>query len=107
MPVLAATAAGVDLDSARAFLAEHGAVMLKAVAGGGGRGMRPVSDPSRLEDAFAACTREAEAAFGNGALYAEELLPAPVTSRSRSWVTAYGSSTATSASARCSGPARS
>ena len=74
VPVLAATAGGIDLDTARAFLAEHGSIMLKAVAGGGGRGMRPVTDPAQLDDAFAACAREAQAAFGDGALYAEELL---------------------------------
>ncbi|MDE0803598.1 MAG: acetyl-CoA carboxylase biotin carboxylase subunit, partial [Acidimicrobiales bacterium] len=75
VPVLAATAAGIDLGDARAFLAEHGALMLKAVAGGGGRGMRPVTDPADIDAAFDACTREAEAAFGDGSLYAEELLP--------------------------------
>ena len=74
VPVLAATDAGVDLAAAESFLAEHGSIMLKAVAGGGGRGMRPVSDPGELADALAACEREAEAAFGDGALYAEELL---------------------------------
>ncbi|WP_436794922.1 carboxyl transferase domain-containing protein [Actinospongicola halichondriae] len=74
VPVLSATEGGVDLDTARTFLQEHGAVMLKAVAGGGGRGMRPVRDLDALEEAFAACSREAEAAFGDGALYAEELL---------------------------------
>ena len=75
VPVLAATEAGIDLETARAFLDEHGTVMLKAVAGGGGRGMRPVSEPSQLEEAFAACGREAAAAFGDEALYVEELLP--------------------------------
>ena len=74
VPVLAATPAGIDLATAEAFLAAHGSIMLKAVAGGGGRGMRPVTDPAALADAFGACSREAEAAFGDGALYAEELL---------------------------------
>lgn len=75
VPVLASTAAGVSSDDARAFLAEHGALMLKAVAGGGGRGMRPVTDDAELAAAFDACVREASAAFGDGSLYAEELLP--------------------------------
>ncbi len=74
VPVLAATAAGVDPAEVRGFLAEHGAVMLKAVAGGGGRGMRPVTDAAHVDAAHAACAREAEAAFGDGALYAEQLL---------------------------------
>ena len=37
--------------------------------------MRPVTDPADIDAAFDACTREAEAAFGDGSLYAEELLP--------------------------------
>ncbi len=74
VPVLAATDSGVDVADARAFLAEHGAIMLKAVAGGGGRGMRAITDPSALDAAFDACTREADGAFGDGSLYAEELV---------------------------------
>lgn len=74
VPVLASTSAGVSLEDVRTFLAEHGAVMLKAVAGGGGRGMRPVDDATALASAYDSCTREAEAAFGDGSLYAEELL---------------------------------
>lgn len=61
----------IGLDEARAFQAAHGAIMLKARAGGGGRGMRAVLDPGELDAAFAACAREAEAAFGDGGLYAE------------------------------------
>ncbi|MGK2930232.1 MAG: carboxyl transferase domain-containing protein, partial [Acidimicrobiales bacterium] len=75
VPVLAATPGGIDEGAAAAFLAEHGSIMLKAVAGGGGRGMRPVHVPQHLPDSFGACAREAEAAFGDGSLYAEELLP--------------------------------
>jgi acetyl/propionyl-CoA carboxylase alpha subunit/acetyl-CoA carboxylase carboxyltransferase component len=51
------------------------AMVLKAVAGGGGRGMRVVASPEEIEGAFARCRSEAEAAFGNGALYAERLVP--------------------------------
>ena len=60
---------------ALAFLKEMGpggAVMLKAAAGGGGRGMRPVSNVADLPDAFARAQAEAEAAFGDGRLYAEK-----------------------------------
>ena len=51
------------------------ALMLKAVAGGGGRGMRVVADPDALAPAFEACAAEARAAFGSGAVYAELLMP--------------------------------
>ncbi|MCW2665881.1 MAG: Carbamoyl-phosphate synthase chain ATP-binding protein, partial [Frankiales bacterium] len=56
------------------LLASTGALMLKAVAGGGGRGMRVVTSAGELADAAARCASEALAAFGNGDLYAEELL---------------------------------
>ena len=48
--------------------------MLKASAGGGGRGMRLVDDPADLEDAFEAASAEAGAAFGDGTLYVEKVL---------------------------------
>jgi len=50
-------------------------VLLKAAAGGGGRGMRVVNDETELPRAFATAKAEAEAAFGNGALYLEKFLP--------------------------------
>ncbi len=49
-------------------------VILKADAGGGGRGMRRCSDARELSEAFAAATAEAEAAFGDGRLYLERYL---------------------------------
>ncbi|HEY8178917.1 MAG TPA: biotin carboxylase N-terminal domain-containing protein [Candidatus Limnocylindria bacterium] len=49
-------------------------LMLKAAAGGGGRGMRRVDDPAALPDAMAAAAREALAAFGDGTLYAERVI---------------------------------
>ena len=74
VPVLAGTGP-VDVEGALAFQRElSGAVMLKAVAGGGGRGMRAVTDPARLPDDYARCASEARAAFGDGRVYAEELL---------------------------------
>jgi acetyl-CoA carboxylase carboxyltransferase component/acetyl/propionyl-CoA carboxylase alpha subunit len=73
VPLIPGTGA-IDLEVARAFLARHGAIMLKARAGGGGRGMRPVRDPAELDAAFAACAREAQAAFGDDGLYAEKLI---------------------------------
>ncbi|MBI2375905.1 MAG: acetyl-CoA carboxylase biotin carboxylase subunit [Deltaproteobacteria bacterium] len=49
-------------------------VLLKADAGGGGRGMRRADDRGSLESAFLAASAEARAAFGSGALYVEKLL---------------------------------
>ncbi|MFP5322583.1 MAG: carboxyl transferase domain-containing protein [Acidimicrobiia bacterium] len=74
VPVLAATDGATDLATGEAFLAEHGALMVKAVAGGGGRGMRIVREPGELAAAMDACRREAQAAFGDDAVYVEELL---------------------------------
>jgi 3-methylcrotonyl-CoA carboxylase alpha subunit len=51
--------------------------LLKAVAGGGGRGMRIVSDERDIGEAVAAATREAVRAFGNGTLYVERLIARP------------------------------
>jgi len=46
-------------------------LLLKAAAGGGGKGMRFVEDPAELENAYSTASNEAEAAFGDGALYVE------------------------------------
>jgi acetyl-CoA carboxylase, biotin carboxylase subunit len=64
------------VDEARELAGEMGyPVLLKAAAGGGGRGMRIVPDESELPRAFATAKAEAEAAFGSGALYLEKFLP--------------------------------
>lgn len=52
-------------------------VMLKASAGGGGRGMRAVMEPSELADAFERCQSEASAAFGDGSVFLERLVVDP------------------------------
>ena len=52
-------------------------VMLKAAAGGGGRGMRAVNAPEDLAAAFARCASEAAAAFGDGAVFLEKLIARP------------------------------
>jgi len=49
-------------------------VLIKAAAGGGGKGMRVVDDPGDLAEACAAASREAAAAFGNGTIYIEKFL---------------------------------
>ncbi len=77
VPLLAGTSTAVTLAQARDFLARlgpGGAVMLKAVAGGGGRGMRPVTSLAGLEEAFTRASSEAAGAFGSGELYVEELM---------------------------------
>ncbi|HLZ23975.1 MAG TPA: biotin carboxylase N-terminal domain-containing protein [Ktedonobacterales bacterium] len=52
-------------------------VMIKASAGGGGKGMRAVRDESDLLDALASARREAQSAFGDGTLILERVIPAP------------------------------
>lgn len=52
-------------------------VLVKATAGGGGRGMRTAFDSSEIEDAYREAQAEAEAAFGNGDLYLEKLIVHP------------------------------
>ena len=52
-------------------------IMIKAVAGGGGRGMRPVHNDVSLMQGINAARVEAEKAFGNGALYMEKLIENP------------------------------
>ncbi len=52
-------------------------VIIKAVAGGGGRGMRIVKQPSELPHAFKTAQREAESAFGVGDVYIEKYLESP------------------------------
>ena len=74
VPLVAGINQAVSLEQAQSFCAEHGAVMLKALAGGGGRGMRAVFEPATLAEAYARCQSEAQAAFGNGALYIEQLV---------------------------------
>lgn len=62
-------------DDVRAFMTELGRpLMLKAVAGGGGRGMRVIRDAGAIDEAWARCAAEARVATGSDALYAEELV---------------------------------
>ncbi len=73
LPLAAGSNRATSLDEARALL-EGGPIMLKALAGGGGRGMRAVREAGELEQAFERCQSEARAAFGNGDLYVERLI---------------------------------
>jgi acetyl-CoA carboxylase biotin carboxylase subunit len=52
-------------------------VIIKATAGGGGRGMRIVRDPGDLENAYRTASHEAEKAFGNPSVYIEKYLEQP------------------------------
>ncbi|HYF58454.1 MAG TPA: carboxyl transferase domain-containing protein [Burkholderiaceae bacterium] len=78
VPVLAGTGTPTSLDEARAFVAGLPAgagAIVKALAGGGGRGMRVVRDAAELEAAWPRCESEARKAFGDGSLYVERLMP--------------------------------
>ena len=77
VPLVRGLNQAVSLEQAQAFmqaLGAGGAVMLKALAGGGGRGMRAVREASELPQAYARCQSEALNAFGNDALYVEQLV---------------------------------
>jgi acetyl-CoA carboxylase biotin carboxylase subunit len=75
VPTVPGTEGATTLAEARTAAAGIGyPVMLKASAGGGGRGMRYVDDPGELEDAYEAASAEAAAAFGDGTLYLEKVI---------------------------------
>lgn len=68
------TAQAVSLEEARGFFADLPAgssMMIKSVAGGGGRGMRAVFAVGDIDEAYARCQSEARAAFGDGQVYVE------------------------------------
>ena len=71
----------VPLDSARDAVLEAERigfpVLLKAAAGGGGKGMHVVSDEEQMAGAFGRATREAQSAFGDGRVFAERFLRSP------------------------------
>jgi len=75
VPTLPGTPSATDLESARRFLRAHGSVMIKALAGGGGRGMRLVKEEAELDSAYERCRSEALQAFGNAEVYAEKVFP--------------------------------
>ena len=78
VPVLDSTEATTDLDSLVAQAEGLGfPVFAKAVAGGGGRGMRRVEKKEDLRDALEAAAREAETAFGDGRMFLEQAVVRP------------------------------
>ncbi len=75
VPVVPGTEGATNLDEARDAAEEAGyPVLLKAVAGGGGKGMRTVREPAELEGAFQTAAAEAQAAFGEPGLYLEKAI---------------------------------
>jgi acetyl-CoA carboxylase, biotin carboxylase subunit len=73
VPLVPGTEGSTSVEEARAAAVEVGyPVLLKASAGGGGKGMRLVRDPDQLEAAFGMASMEAEAAFGDGSMYLEK-----------------------------------
>ncbi len=77
VPVVPGTDAA-DPASARAFAAQAGfPILVKAAAGGGGRGMRVIESERELDAALEAAAREAKATFGDGRLFLERYLARP------------------------------
>ena len=75
VPVLAATPGAATVAQVRDFHRRtSGPIVIKAIAGGGGRGLRVVTREDEIESAYLRCQSEAAAAFGNGAVYAEALM---------------------------------
>ena len=75
VPLVPGTEGTATLPEARAAAEEFGfPILLKAAAGGGGRGMRLVTEASEIDDAYARASTEAEAAFGDGTLYVEKAI---------------------------------
>lgn len=74
VPVAQSSAVLADPQALAAFISEIGPVMVKAVAGGGGRGMRIVRAGDDVGAALDRCRSEAESAFGNGDVFAEQLV---------------------------------
>ncbi|CAN7618928.1 carbamoyl-phosphate synthase large subunit [Variovorax paradoxus] len=79
VPVMPGSAGAVTLAQAQTFFAEQQAqgaagVMIKAIGGGGGRGMRAVMNADELSEAHARCMSEAKAAFGVEGVYVERLM---------------------------------
>jgi len=79
VPVLPGATGPSSLLDVKAFFQSGGtdtAIVIKAVAGGGGRGMRVVRRVEDVEEAYTRCQSEARAAFGNSDVYVERFLPA-------------------------------
>jgi acetyl-CoA carboxylase, biotin carboxylase subunit len=75
VPLVPGTEGVAGPEEARVAAEELGfPVLLKAAAGGGGKGMRLVREPGELHDAYQRAAAEAHAAFGDGSLYVEKVI---------------------------------
>ncbi|WP_295854403.1 carboxyl transferase domain-containing protein [Tardiphaga sp.] len=76
VPVIEGTIGETSLEQAQKFFGglDGGAMMIKAVSGGGGRGMRAVRAAGEVAEAYARCRSEAKAAFGDDTVYVERLV---------------------------------
>lgn len=78
LPTLRGAEPSTDVDALAAAAEEIGfPIFAKAVAGGGGRGMRRVESREELREALEACMREAESAFGDATVFLEEAVVSP------------------------------
>src|SRR5690606_22818871 len=78
VPVLGSSAPSADVDELVAAAQDLTfPVFVKAVAGGGGRGMRRVEDQAHLREAIEAASREAESAFGDATVFLEQAVVQP------------------------------
>lgn len=79
VPVIAGTKTETSLSEAKAFFSsinqtQSNPMLIKAIAGGGGRGMRVVENEDDIESAYKRCQSEAQSAFGNDQVYVEAFL---------------------------------
>ncbi len=81
VPTLRSVEPGTDVDALVAATEADGGMpyplFVKAVAGGGGRGMRRVDEPAKLREAIDTCMREAEGAFGDPTVFIEQAVVNP------------------------------
>lgn len=78
VPIVPGTKEKIDAETAKILADEMGyPVLLKAAAGGGGKGMRKVSEPSEVISEFEAAQREAKNAFGDDSVYIEKFIENP------------------------------
>ncbi|HLN76118.1 MAG TPA: pyruvate carboxylase [Nocardioidaceae bacterium] len=78
VPTLASVAPGTDVDALVEATSDIPyPLFVKAVAGGGGRGMRRVDEPDKLREAIETCMREAESAFGDPTVFVEQAVVDP------------------------------
>ncbi len=77
VPVINGTDKATTLEEAESFYdsLKSGSMIIKAIAGGGGRGTRVVTSRDSVAASYERCQSEAQSSFGNGDLYVEELMP--------------------------------